>query len=131
MEEDPESFENKEKTVLVCDDDAGIRRLSRFALEETGYSVIEAEDGDDAIEKFTQNREKIDLIILDGVMPRMDGKEVYDHIAIMCPNARVLFMSGSRSEIFHEQQMLERPGFIRKPFSIADLLKQVTHMMSN
>jgi signal transduction histidine kinase len=68
------------ETVLLAEDEANVRRFVKTVLEEFGYTVIEAVDGEDAINKFQQNKEKIHLIILDVIMPRKSGREAYENI---------------------------------------------------
>ena len=68
------------ETILVAEDDASLRKLTRTVLEAFGYSVITAEDGEDAITKFMENREKISLVMLDMIMPKKNGKEVGEAI---------------------------------------------------
>jgi DNA-binding response OmpR family regulator len=123
---------DRQKTVLVCEDLEELRRLIRIVLEKSGYVVIEAKDGVDAVEKFRQNEDKIALIIMDVVMPKKNGREVYDEIASIRSNARVLFISGYTFGIIDEKEILEKGlHFIEKPFSPKDLLRRVTDILGN
>jgi DNA-binding response OmpR family regulator len=123
---------DRQKTVLVCEDLEELRRLIRIVLEKSGYVVIEAKDGVDAVEKFRQNEDKIALIIMDVVMPNKNGREVYDEIASIRSNARVLFISGYTFGIIDEKEILEKGlHFIEKPFSPKDLLRRVTDILGN
>lgn len=74
---DPPSKADK-KTILIAEDDAQVRETSAALLQKTGYGVVEATDGEDAIAKFMKENERLDLVILDVVMPKKNGKEVFD-----------------------------------------------------
>lgn len=74
---DPPSKAGK-KTILIAEDDAQVRETSAALLQKTGYGVVEATDGEDAIAKFMKENERLDLVILDVVMPKKNGKEVFD-----------------------------------------------------
>lgn len=82
------------ETILLAEDDSEVRDLTRKVLEESGYTVIEAVDGEDAVSKVTENKKRIQLAILDVVMPKKNGKEAYDEIKKIAPRVRVLFTSG-------------------------------------
>ena len=73
------------ETILLAEDDKDVRLYTKEVLEDFGYEVIEATDGTDAIEKFMEHRDKIHLVILDVIMPKMNGKEAYDNIQRIIP----------------------------------------------
>ncbi len=68
------------ETILIAEDDAPVRTLMKEVLGQYGYTVIEAVDGEDAVSRFTENRDRIQLLILDFILPKINGKEVYDEI---------------------------------------------------
>jgi DNA-binding response OmpR family regulator len=68
------------ETILVTEDNEKIRKLFEVILKTQGYKVILAQDGEEAIEKFIENKDKIHLVLLDMIMPKKSGKEVYDEI---------------------------------------------------
>jgi len=114
------------ETVLLAEDEANVRRFVKTVLEEFGYTVIEAVDGEDAINKFQQNKEKIHLIILDVIMPRKSGREAYESIVSSAPDARFLFTSGYNEDIIHKKGILEEGlDFISKPFVPTGFLRKV------
>ncbi|HEY6011025.1 MAG TPA: PAS domain S-box protein, partial [Nitrospirota bacterium] len=79
----PEDFgpvEGGTETILVAEDDDDVRRLARVVLREYGYKLIEARDGEEAIHQFNEHRDSIDLLILDVVMPKRNGKDVLEEI---------------------------------------------------
>ncbi len=119
------------ETILVAEDDPAVRKLTRNVLERFGYKVIEAVDGEDALSKFRENMEAIQLVILDVVMPRMNGKQVYDEIMKVRPGSRVIFSSGYTAEIIHQKGVLEEGiQLISKPIEPRTLLSKVREALS-
>jgi len=117
-------------TILLAEDDTDVRNLSRWALEEFGYKVIEASDGAEAIRTFTQNRDKIQLLLLDVVMPHKNGAEVFDEIRKLKPDIKVLFMSGYPADLLRKEDVLEAGShFIAKPVSPRNLLREVNRVL--
>jgi CheY-like chemotaxis protein len=113
------------ETVLLAEDEGMVRSLAKSILEESGYRVVEAEDGVMAVEKFLSNGEGIQLLVLDVVMPKMNGREVYDEIKKIRPDMKVLFMSGYTGDILSRRGVLEGNfNFISKPFTQRALLKK-------
>lgn len=99
--------------------------LTKKILEEFGYKVIAAEDGEDAITKFIENKHRIQLLLFDVIMPKKSGKEAYEEIRKLGP-VQVLFMSGYTAEGIHERGIIgEGPEVILKPVSPTALLKKV------
>jgi PAS domain S-box-containing protein len=118
------------ETVLVAEDDVSLRELTRIILESFGYTVISAEDGEDVITKFMENKERISLILLDMIMPKKNGKEVSEAIRKVSPRIKILFTSGYTMDIIKSKEWTE-PGFdfIHKPFQPTDLLKKVREIL--
>ena len=118
------------ETVLVADDDAALRELAEQVLGQSGYTVITASDGEDALQKFGVGKEQIRLVILDIIMPRRNGKEVFEEIGRIKPDCKVLFISGYTADIIHKRGVLdERLEFISKPFRPQQLLKKVREVL--
>jgi len=114
--------------ILVVEDNEELRSLLCTVLSEQGYRVFEAVDGLDALE--TQKQCQADLVILDVVMPKMNGKEAYDRLRSIDPNIRVLFMSGYTDDIIHQKGILDETiEYIAKPILPRDLLKKVREML--
>lgn len=114
------------ETVLVAEDDVVVRRLMREMLTLHGYTVIEAADGEEAIAKFKEHQGRIQLLLLDVLMPGMSGKEVYDEIRNDGCDVKALFTSGYTADIIHKKGILDAGlNFISKPVSPAELLKKV------
>jgi two-component system cell cycle sensor histidine kinase/response regulator CckA len=114
------------ETILLAEDDSALRQLASTMLTEFGYTVIQAADGEDAVAKFRANASSIALAILDVVMPRKGGKEVYDEIVRINPEVRVLYISGYNAEILQSKGIAEgATNFILKPVSPTDLLRAI------
>ena len=118
------------ETILLAEDDHQLRELTKNVLEGYGYTVIEAEDGENAVEKFAENMEKIQLSILDVIMPRKNGKEVYEEIFRIRPDSKVIFTSGYPEDIFDRDEILGMGlDFIAKPVLPSDLLKKIREVL--
>lgn len=118
------------ETVLVAEDEEEVRELTKVVLEEFGYSVIEAVNGDDAVKKFMENKDKVQLLLLDVKMPKMSGKEAYDRIRKIKPDIKTLFASGYPADYVYKKDMLGAGGdFVSKPISPTELLKKVREVL--
>ena len=112
--------------ILVVDDEPTILETTQAALEGMGYQVLLANDGLEAVELFRARHAEIALVVMDLTMPRMDGREAFEAMLMLKPNARIVLTSGySEQESVH--QMLGRglAGFLPKPYPIAALRKIV------
>lgn len=119
-------------TILFAEDNPEVRRLATSVLRKTGYRVIEAADGLEAIEAFMANPDSIDLIIIDVVMPRKNGKEVVDQVRVMRPDAKVLYTSGYTRDVLSDKGMDETGfTFLAKPLSPHELLQKVEEILTN
>jgi PAS domain S-box-containing protein len=126
-----EPLSGRTETVLVAEDDETARRMTKIALEAYGYKVIEAVDGDDAINKFKENRESIQIAILDVIMPKRNGRDVFDEIEKIKPDMKALFTSGYTADIIHKKGILEEKlHFLSKPFSPQELLRTIREILN-
>jgi len=113
------------ETVLVAEDESAVRRLVGRVLASAGYSVILAKDGEEALEAFFANPDRIDLVLLDVVMPRRNGREVFEEIKARAPRP-VLFTSGYSADALPAEFLTENGLFVlAKPYSPDRLLEQV------
>lgn len=118
------------ETVLVAEDDEVIRNLTRSVLMEFGYQMIEAKDGEEAVSLFGENRDRIDLLLLDVIMPRKNGRDAYEAIRAVKPGVKVLFMSGYSADMISKEGILERDQIcISKPVSPTELLMKVREVL--
>ena len=108
--------------ILLVEDEAPVRAFAARALRLRGYEVIEAEDGESALESVQEDARPIDLFVSDVVMPGMDGPTWVQRAREHRPDVPVIFMSGYAEESFSgTQARISRSAFIQKPFSLADL----------
>ena len=118
-------------TVLLVDDEDGLRSLMASALEEAGTTVFEASDGQEGIEQFHRHAEEIDVVVLDLTMPRLGGEEVFHRIRAARPNTCVILSSGYTEEDINRQfagQGLS--GFIEKPFTPSELIEKIRSVLA-
>ena len=125
----PAPVKGGNETVLVAEDNEAVRDLLRDVLVEYGYRIIEATDGADAIEKFKKT-DRIDLLILDSIMPIKNGREAYDEISKIRPDIKVLFTSGYTRDVILDKGIEDKKfDFISKPISPNVLLQKVREML--
>jgi PAS domain S-box-containing protein len=118
------------ETVLVAEDDASLRNVTRIILESFGYTVISAEDGEDAITKFMENRERIGLALIDLIMPKKNGKEAGEAMRRVSPRIKILYESGYSMDIIKTDEMTEAGvDFIHKPFQPRNLLLKMRELL--
>ncbi len=117
-------------TVLLVDDEERVLDVSVEMLERLGYTVLVARGGSEAVEIYKENKDKIDLVILDMIMPWMGGGEVYDRMKEFNPKLKVLLSSGY-SMGSQAKEILKRgcDGFIQKPFSMNDLSEKIWEIL--
>ena len=117
--------------MLVVEDEAAIREVTRRILARNGYHVVAAASGHEALNVLATQLEHIDVLLTDVIMPRMQGKEFADQVLVIQPAARVIFMSGYTQGLLGAQGVLE-PGthLIEKPFSEATLLTKLQEVLS-
>ncbi len=128
----PKGVMGGDETILVADDDENIRRLAKDLLERHGYEVIEAQDGAEAVNRFTDNREKIRLVLLDVIMPKKSGKEAFDEIRAMKPGVKILFMSGYTADIIQRKKIAEEElPLLQKPVKPRDLLAAIRDLLDS
>ncbi|GFO55381.1 hypothetical protein GMSM_23880 [Geomonas sp. Red276] len=114
------------ETILLAEDDETVRALTSSVLAEFGYRVIVATDGQEAVELYRENRDRIALLLFDLVMPRKTGKDAYDEIRAIDPGVRVLFSSGYAPDMVRQKMLIdEKVPMVVKPVSPLDLLKKV------
>ena len=108
------------ETVLIVEDQAEVRKFAAAVLKKYGYRVIPAENADDAL--LSCERERVDLVLTDVVMPHVSGRELADRLEKLQPGIKVLFMSGYTGNVIEHHRVLEQDShFIQKPFSPEEL----------
>jgi len=119
-------------TILLIDDEKMILDVGTELLEELGYTVQAAMSGQEAIDVFQKDREKIDLVIMDMIMPEMGGGETFDRLKQIDPDVKVLLSSGY-SINGQATKIMRRgcDGFIQKPFNMNQLAEKVQQILAN
>jgi len=122
----PRKVSRGKETVLLVDDEDMIIEIGKEMLEKMDYKVFATRNGEEAVKIFKENKDIIDLVILDMIMPDMGGGETYDRMKEINPDVKVLLSSGY-SVNGEATSILERgcSGFIQKPFSMKDLLSKI------
>jgi len=123
-------FTKTSGTVLLVDDEDIILEVGKDLLEVMGYQVLTADNGEEAVEVYGKNRDVIDLVVLDMVMPTMGGGEAYDRMKDINPKIKVLLSSGYSIE-GEATEILERGcnGFIQKPFNMDELATKIREIL--
>jgi len=116
--------------ILVIDDESAIRMMARDILESAGYEVVTATDGVDALDVFRREWGRIDLVLLDMVMPRMGGLETYRRLLGMDRTVRVLLCSGFADNEKAQKAIKEGAlGLLPKPFSVTELMSRIDKIL--
>ncbi len=122
----------REETVLIAEDDASVRDSIRDILQNYGYNVIAAENGMDAVNKFSEHEKKIDLALIDVIMPVMNGKEMYEAIRQIQPDIKVIFISGYTAEVLSRKQIPDEDiVIISKPIMPDRLLSKIREVIDD
>ena len=120
------------ETVLIVEDEPAMREVTRRILSRSGYNVIAAASGHEAIEIAAGHTGHIDVLLTDVVMPRMLGKEAAERIRALRPGVKVLFMSGYAKGVLDSQGVVEvGVNLIQKPFSEAQLLATLGQIITS
>jgi len=124
-----ESVAGGNETVLVVEDNEEVRNFTRTLLEQNGYRVLEAVDGQDAVARFRAHRDEIKLVVMDVVMPKMNGKEALMKIQAIRSDVVALFTSGYTADVIHKKGVIEDINFISKPAPPQTLLRKVRELL--
>ncbi|MDR0677721.1 MAG: response regulator [Holosporaceae bacterium] len=117
-------------TILLVEDEDAVRTFGSRALRDKGYRVIEASNGESALEFIKKKGDSIDLVVTDVVMPKMDGPALMKHIKEYNPNMRVIFISGYTEDNFRESLSNDvNAHFLSKPFNLKELASKVKEVM--
>jgi CheY-like chemotaxis protein len=120
------------RVVLVVEDEDGVRKLACRVLTMQGYEVLEAHDGQTAVELAERFQQPIDLLVSDMIMPGMNGRQVAQSITQRRTETKVLFMSGHADGVLGRNGLIEQEGthLLRKPFTPAELAHHVREMLT-
>ena len=126
-----EQFMRGTGTVLVVDDEDDVLEIAKELLEAMGYRVLKAKDGKEAVEVYRKNKDDINIVVLDMVMPNMGGGEAYDRMKEINPAIKVLLSSGFSID-GEATEIMKRgcDGFIQKPFKMKDFSEKISEILS-
>ena len=114
-------------TILLVEDEEGLRALNARGLASRGYTVLEAGNGVEAMEVFAENGGKVDLVVSDVVMPEMDGPTLLKELRKLNPALKIIFVSGYAEDAFERHLSPDEKNFtfLPKPFSLKELATTV------
>ena len=126
-----DSSYEQEKTILLIDDEEIVINISEMMLKRLGYRVLKANSGYEGLQLFEENKSKIDLIISDFEMPKMNGKEVMDKLRKIDPQIKVMLSSGALTDA-DEKEVMDQGfnGFIKKPYNMNTLCAKMAEIVN-
>ena len=117
-------------TILVVEDEEFVMHFLETTLVKAGYRLIVAEDGEEAFRKFKKHQDTISLVISDMVMPKMNGRVLYEEICKINPRIKVIFISGYSADMIECNEMpLDKVRFITKPFTKKILFEEIKSIL--
>jgi CheY-like chemotaxis protein len=118
------------ETILVAEDNAEVAGAVKHSLEESGYRVIEARDGEEAVRKFREHAAELKLCLFDVIMPKKNGKDAFAEIAALSDDVKVIFMSGYTADVIEANDLLQKNTvFMSKPLIPHKLLALVREVL--
>jgi len=118
------------ETILVVEDEEIVRNYLRDILRRAGYTVITASDGAEAMVRFRQSMGDISLVLSDVVMPKKNGREIYEEISRVRPEVRFVFISGYTADVIIQKGVFDAGvDFVTKPFMKNDILQKVREVL--
>jgi len=124
-------FEEGTDTLLLAEDNEALRRMLGKTLRSAGYEVLEAEDGRNALDLFVANADRINAVVLDVVLPGMNGKEVFDKVRDLKPGIKALLISGYSDDIITSKGVAQdKVEFLAKPFTPTQLLSKIKEVLN-
>ena len=119
------------ETILLTEDDRSVREMVKTFLEPTGYTVLAAENGQEALELSRLYKENIDLLLTDVIMPGMNGQELADILSKKRPDIKVVFMSGYTDDVIAHHGLADKDiHFIQKPITLSRLAKKLREVLN-
>jgi len=119
------------ETVLLVDDEEIVVGVGKQMLERLGFSVLTAKNGQEALDIYLDNRDAVDLVLLDMIMPGLEAADVYDKLAAINPDIKVVLSSGYSLDQ-KAREILDRgcSGFIQKPFNMQVLQEKIGEVLT-
>lgn len=120
------NFKKGSETILLVDDEKALREIGKEMLKTLGYKVLTAPEGNEAVTIYANQKETIDMVILDMMMPGMDGGDTFDALKQTNSQVKVLLSSGySQDTVANDILARGCNGFIQKPFRLVDLSEKL------
>jgi PAS domain S-box-containing protein len=124
------SAETGTETILLVEDEAEVRRLAREILTRQGYLVLEAASGPEALRLWQERSGAVDMILTDVVMPQMSGPKLVERLKALCPDVRVVYMSGYTDDVIARHGIISaETEFLQKPFTLDSLAAKVRSVL--
>jgi PAS domain S-box-containing protein len=131
-EKESKEISEYNRLILLAEDEEPLRNMLIKILTRSGYRVLSAADGQEAVRMFNEVPQQIDLALLDMVMPFLNGQKVCDHIRSIRPELPVIFMTGYNRDMLNRKLMLQKQcRIIYKPCNISELLKKIRLALAN
>ncbi|MFA6448114.1 MAG: PAS domain S-box protein [bacterium] len=132
QKEDAGAVLRGDEGILIVDDEDAVAKVGEKMLLKCGYRTFRAKSGKEALATYNKNRDKIDLVVLDMIMPEMDGQDVYRALVKINPDVKVIIASGYSSDGRISALLDEGvEGFIQKPFKVAELSQLVRSVLDD
>ena len=129
--QNPDLENGKDKNViLIIDDETSVRETTKTLLELTGFDVLLAESGEQAIETYKTFGDKVDAVLLDMTMPGMSGLDTLSELLKIDYGVKVIFASGDIGDADEELRALGARSMIQKPYKLKDLLQTINDVIS-
>ncbi|HWF39790.1 MAG TPA: ATP-binding protein [Candidatus Acidoferrales bacterium] len=130
-ENKPVAVPRGSETILVVEDESGVRALTREFLKVSGYAVLEAKDGFEALEEASKYTGKIHLLLTDMVMPRMSGSELAARMKAARPDTKILYMTGYAEYMAGGASAAQQFPILQKPFSVSSLVENIRAVLAD
>ena len=127
---DTDNNHNEDKLILVIDDEDMLRDVLKEVLEMVGFSALFASSGREGIQLFEENQDRVQLILMDILMPEMSGIETHKEIKALDPDMKFIFMSGfPDKDALSLRELVGDYVFVKKPFSVKEIVSEIRQVI--
>lgn len=118
------------EVILIAEDEPSVRKFLDTLLRKFGYEIILAEDGQDAVDRFAANRDRISLIVMDMIMPKKNGQEAHEEIRKLRPDVKVLYTSGYTADFIQNRGAFDDgTELFMKPVPPIEFMRKIREML--